>query len=146
VARFSIRRTILAIVMVVVVASVTDGVAQAAGHVDMVQVLAGNTNTTFKSTGSQAAATLTGTVGPGFTIVLMKGSIKVTSLTTGTYTIVVNDMSSHHNFHLTGPGFNKATSVPNVGKTIWTVHLRVGTYTYVCDPHASFMRGSFIVQ
>jgi plastocyanin len=59
---------------------------------------------------------------------------------------VVNDKSSIHNFHLKGPGFDKATSVPGVGKTTWNVPLRVGTYTYVCDPHASTMKGSFGVH
>ena len=179
----------LAIITVVLAASVTNGiagVAQAAGSGGPVQLagLAGHANITLtnvnrssiqnfdpklpgfsratsvprvekatSNTGSRVAATLTGTVGPGFTIALKrftialkKGSTKVTSLTTGTYTIVVNDRSSMHNFHLKGPGFNKATSVLGVGRTKWTAHLRVGTYTYVCDPHASMMRGSFGVH
>ena len=49
-------------------------------------------------TGSQAATKLTGTVGPGFTIDLRKGSTKVTSLKAGTYTILVTDRSSIHNW------------------------------------------------
>ena len=47
---------------------------------------------------------LTGTVGPGFTITLKKGTTKVKTLKPGTYKITVNDKSNIHDFHLTGPG------------------------------------------
>ena len=80
--------------------------------------------------------TLTGTDGPGFTITMSKQTVKA-----GTYTIVVNDKSNIHNFRLTGPGVNKLTSVPYVGTTTWTVTLKKGTYTFVCDPHAASMKG-----
>ena len=87
---------------------------------------------------------LAGTVGPGFTITLKKGSTKVTKLKAGTYSITVNDLSSSHDFHLTGPGVNKTTSIGGTGKTTWTVTFQKGkTYRFVCDPHASFMKGSF---
>ena len=92
-----------------------------------------------------AATKLTGTDGPGFTITLKKGSAKVTKLTAGAYTIVISDKSNIHNFHLTGPGVNKKTSVAKVGKTTWNVTLKKGTYRYVCDPHATTMKGSFKV-
>ena len=92
------------------------------------------------------AVTLTGVVGPGFTITLKKGSAKVTTLKPGKYTIVVHDMSSVHDFHLLGPGLNKKTSVPAKGTSIWKVTLRKGTYRYLCDPHASLMKGSFKVS
>ncbi len=36
---------------------------------------------------------------------------RVTTLPAGTYTIDVNDQSSMHNFHLTGPGVDEATDV-----------------------------------
>ena len=91
-------------------------------------------------------ATLTGTVGPGFTITLTRGGKTVKSLKHGTYTIKVSDLASDHNFHLTGPGVNKTTSVSATGTTTWTVTLKKGTYTYVCDPHASTMRGTFKVS
>ena len=91
-----------------------------------------------------AVPKLTGTDGPGFTITLKKGSTKVTQLKAGKYSITVNDLSASHNFHLTGPGVNKKTSVGATGKTTWTVTLQKGkTYRFVCDPHASFMKGSF---
>lgn len=87
---------------------------------------------------------LVGTAGPGFTITLKKSGTKVTKLKAGRYSITINDLSSSHNFHLTGPGVNKKTSVGGTGKTTWTVTLRKGkTYRFVCDPHASFMKGSF---
>ena len=63
----------------------------------------------------------------------------------GTYRIKIEDMASSHNFHLRGPGVNKATSVGGKVETIWTVRLRPGTYRFVCDPHAAMMRGSFRV-
>jgi plastocyanin len=63
----------------------------------------------------------------------------------GTYRIKVEDKAATHNFHLVGPGVNKQTSVGGKAETIWTVKLRPGTYKYVCDPHASMMRGSFRV-
>ena len=80
--------------------------------------------------------TLIGTDGPGFTITMSKTTVKA-----GTYTIVINDKSNIHNFHLTGPGVNKITSVPWVGKKTWTVTLKKGTYKFVCDPHAASMKG-----
>ena len=80
--------------------------------------------------------TLTGTDGPGFTITMSKKTVK-----SGTYKIVIRDRSSIHNFHLTGPGVNKKTSVRAVGTTIWTVKLKKGTYKFVCDPHVAVMRG-----
>jgi plastocyanin len=90
---------------------------------------------------------LAGTVGPGFTITLKKAGTKVTKLKPGKYSIQVNDRSADHNFHLKGPGVNKMTQVPTTGtlKTPWVVTLKKGKYTYVCDPHALAMKGSFTV-
>jgi plastocyanin len=91
-----------------------------------------------------AAPKLVGTVGPGFTITLTKNGTKVRKLKVGTYSITVNDLASIHDFHLMGPGVNKKTSVSGTGKTAWTVRLEKGkTYRFVCDPHASIMKGSF---
>jgi plastocyanin len=63
----------------------------------------------------------------------------------GTYTIKIEDKAKIHNFRLTGPGVNKSTSVTGTGEKLWTVTLKRGTYTYLCDPHASMMRGTFKV-
>jgi plastocyanin len=97
--------------------------------------------------GAQAATpVVNGTVGPGFTITLTKGGKKVTALKAGTYTFKIADKSSIHNFHLTGPGLNKKTSVGGTGNSTWTVKLKKGTYKYQCDPHATIMKGSFKVS
>jgi plastocyanin len=79
---------------------------------------------------------LTGTVGPGFTISMSKKSVKA-----GSYVITISDRASIHDFHLTGPGVNKVTSVSGTGTTKWTVKLKKGTYRFVCDPHRSIMHG-----
>jgi plastocyanin len=87
---------------------------------------------------------LVGTVGPGFTITLTKSGTKISKLKAGKYAITVNDRASIHDFHLTGPGVNKVTSVSGTGQTTWTVTLQKGkTYRFMCDPHASIMKGSF---
>jgi plastocyanin len=94
----------------------------------------------FAFAGTAVAATdtstLTGTVGPGFTITMNKKTVKA-----GTYVITIHDRSPIHNFHLTGPGVSKKTSVPATGTTKWTVKLKKGTYKFVCDPHAAIMHG-----
>ena len=79
-------------------------------------------------------------------ISLTVGGKKVSSLKAGIYTIVVRDEASDHDFHLTGPGVNRTTTVGGVGTHTWTVTLKRGTYTYRCDPHAAFMKGSFTVK
>jgi len=91
---------------------------------------------------------LTGDVGAGdaFVITLTgPGGTAVTHLDPGTYTLVVHDHSNLHDFHLFGPGVNVATDVTGTGDTTFTVMLTDGTYTYVCDPHATRMKGSFTV-
>ena len=97
------------------------------------------------SVSAMSVPKLTGTVGPGFTITLKKGTSKVTRLKPGKYTIVVKDLASKHNFHLKGPGVDKKTSTPGKGTKTWTVTLKKGTYRYVCVPHASVMKASFKV-
>jgi plastocyanin len=97
---------------------------------------------------SQAAVPkLTGTVGPGFTITLKKAGKAFKTVKAGKYTITVSDKSNIHNFHLTGPGLNKEiTTVSFVGTKTITVTLKKGkTYKFVCDPHATTMKGSFKV-
>jgi len=89
--------------------------------------------------------TLKGTVGPGFTITLTQNGAKVKTLKAGTYVFKIADKSNIHDFHLTGPGVNKKTSVGAVTNVTWKLTLKKGTYKYVCDPHASLMKGSFKV-
>jgi plastocyanin len=95
---------------------------------------------------SAATPTLNGTTGPGFTITLKQGTKKVTKLKAGTYVFKISDKSNIHNFHLTGPGVNKKTSVGGTGTSTWKLTLKKGTYKYVCDPHATIMKGSFTVS
>jgi plastocyanin len=92
------------------------------------------------ATAAVAVGHLTATDGPGFTITMSKKSVKA-----GTYVITVRDRSSIHNFHLTGRGVNKKTSVAAVKTTTWTVKLKKGTYKFVCDPHKTIMFGSLKV-
>jgi plastocyanin len=94
---------------------------------------------------SAALPKLTGTVGPGFTITLKKGTVKVKTLKAGRYTLVIRDKSNIHNFRIKGPSLNKATGVSFVGTKTLTITLKTGTYRYVCDPHAATMKGSFKV-
>jgi len=88
---------------------------------------------TFAATNANA---LTGTVGPGFTISMNKKTVKA-----GTYVITIHDLASIHDFHLTGPGVNKKTSVAGTSTTKWTVRLKKGTHHFVCDPHQTIMHG-----
>ena len=69
---------------------------------------------------------------------------KVKRIPAGAYRIHVTDATTEHNFHLTGPGVDKATSVGGKSPT-WDVTFVAGGYTYLCDPHADFMRDSFTV-
>jgi hypothetical protein len=87
--------------------------------------------------------TIKGVVGPSF-------FISVTSSTkpkkAGLYTLSIDDKASSHNFRLSGPGVNVATSVSGTGMKTFKVNLKAGaTYKFVCDPHASSMKGSFKV-
>jgi plastocyanin len=93
-----------------------------------------------------APAKLSGTVGPGSTIVLKKGSARVSTLKRGKYTFVISDRSSEHNFHLRGPVSRAFTSISQTGTKTVTLNLKPGRYTYVCDPHADEMIGSFLVK
>jgi plastocyanin len=92
------------------------------------------------------AEDLFATVGPGFTITLRTAQGQaVTQLDPGTYRIVVDDRAAEHNFHLSGPGVSLATDVEAVETVTWEVTLAEGHYTFVCDPHATTMKGSFTV-
>jgi plastocyanin len=88
-----------------------------------------------------------GSVGPGFAIKLSLAGKPVTKLKAGVpYSFTINDQASIHDFHLTGPGVNKVlTTVPFTGTKTVVLTLKKGTYRYVCDPHASSMKGSFTV-
>jgi hypothetical protein len=96
---------------------------------------------------SAAPKTVNGTVGPGFTISLKLGGKRVTRLKPTTYRFRVMDKSSIHDFHLSGPGFNRViTGVGFKGTRTVTIKLKKGKYRYVCDPHSGQMHGSFNVH
>ena len=100
----------------------------------------------FAPAATPATPKLIATVGPGETITLTTAAgAKVRSVRAGTYTIVVRDRSSDHNFRLSGPGASRTTAVGFTGTTTWrnVKFTRGKTYLYVCDPHADDMRGSF---
>ena len=111
------------------------------------------TETTETSETTEGTATkIVGTVGEegnpdAFTITLTtEDGSDVTTLTPGDYTLEINDLSTIHNFHLTGPGDVDVSS--EVGETEdedYDITLVAGTYDFVCDPHASTMNGSFEV-
>lgn len=112
------------------------------------------TTTTESSTTTTATGTteLVGTDGEesnndAFTITLKTADgSDVTTLAPGTYKLTVHDYSSIHNFHLTGPGVDVATDVGGTGDKTFDITLQDGTYSYVCDPHAGQMNGSFTVS
>ena len=101
----------------------------------------GDTTAADTTASGGSVAGVTGTVGPGFDI----STSGTDDLTAGAVTITVDDKSSSHNFHLTGPGVDVKTDVSGEGEESFDVTLEAGEYTFVCDPHASQMKGSFTV-
>jgi hypothetical protein len=103
----------------------------------------------FAALASPAAAhavDLFATVGPDFTISLRNTQGQnVTQLDPGPYRIIVEDRSDFHNFHLSGPGVSLATDIEALESVTWDVTFVEGRYTFVCDPHATDMRGAFTV-
>jgi plastocyanin len=95
-----------------------------------------------------ASQVVKGTVGPGFTITLTLSGKKVTKLKAGTrYRFVISDRADIHDFHLSGPGFNRVlTSVEFTGTKSFVLRLKKGSYRFVCDPHSGIMHGSFKVS
>ena len=96
---------------------------------------------------SAAPKTVKGTVGPGFTISLTLNGKKVKTLKAGVpYRFQITDRSAIHDFHLHGPGVDRLiTGVAFTGTRSVTVTLKKGSYSFVCDPHSSAMKGSFRV-
>jgi plastocyanin len=116
----------------------------------------GATETTTETTETDTTATgsrLIGTVGSEdepdayvITLTTEDGSA-VTTLPAGDYTLEINDLSSIHNFHLSGPGnVDVMSEVDEIEDEDYDVTLQAGTYDFVCDPHAGQMNGSFEVS
>jgi hypothetical protein len=90
---------------------------------------------------------LNGSVGPGFTITLRDGSgASVSHLDPGSFTLVVDDKSSEHDFHLQGPGgVDVSTDIDAIGTKTFNLNLVDGQYTFICDAHPTTMGGVFAV-
>ena len=99
---------------------------------------------------SQAASTLTGTVGPGYKISLRVNGKPVTSLKAGSYAFVVTDKGRIHNFVLEkkkGGTFEKElTSILFTGTKSVKIKLSPGEWEFYCRPHESLMHGDFTVK
>jgi plastocyanin len=114
-------------------------------------LLAAVATAALAATGSSSAVspkTVNGTVGPGFTIGLTMQGKKVTKLKAGTaYRFVIADRAEIHDFHLSGPGFNRVlTSVGFTGTKSFVLRLKKGSYRFRCDPHSGIMNGRFQVS
>lgn len=70
----------------------------------------------------------------------------IKNLAAGTYSLTVKDESAIHDFHLTGGGVDQTTGVAATGTSTFSVTFKPGKYSFVCDPHASSMHGSFTVS
>jgi plastocyanin len=106
-----------------------------------------DTDTDETETDTEAGAALKGSVGPGFDISLTtEDGEAVTALAPGSYELEIEDLSSAHNFHLSGPGVDISTDVAEEGTQNVSLTVATGSYTFVCDPHASQMNGSFDVS
>ncbi|MGH3243402.1 MAG: hypothetical protein ACRDNL_23695 [Spirillospora sp.] len=90
---------------------------------------------------------LMATVGPGARIALTNAAgVRVRTLKPGSYRITVRDRTARDNFHLSGPGVNRRTTVRFRGTVTWLVQLRAGgVYRYVSDARPKRLRGSFRV-
>jgi plastocyanin len=94
---------------------------------------------------------LIGTVGKNdaYKIALTTSAGKVVkSLAAGTYTVVIHDDSSIHNYELDGPHGKSwtFTSVPFTGTKTFTLKLVAGAYKTYCAPHESLMFQHFTAR
>ena len=110
----------------------------------------GGSSTASKPAGPpQHPTSLVGVVGhnDAFSISLSDQSgTAIKNLAAGTYSLTIKDESSIHDFHLTGAGVDKATGIGTTGASTFSVTFKPGKYSFVCDPHASSMHGSFTVS
>jgi Tol biopolymer transport system component len=96
----------------------------------------------------KAPGTLTGKVGPGFTIAIRnKARRRVKKLAEGTYSMRIADRSRRHSLHVSSRGakFDARTTVAATGSFRQTWTLTPGRYRYFCDAHPGRMNGRFNV-
>lgn len=113
-------------------------------------VAAGVAAAAFLVSAQASTPKLTGQVGPGYTITLKKGGVKVKTLKAGKYTFVISDKAGIHNFTVErekgGPKIEKTlTGTSFTGKKTVTMTLKTGTWKYYCSIHESQMFGFFKV-
>jgi hypothetical protein len=98
---------------------------------------------------SMGTTKLTGTVGPGFSITLKKGSKMVKTLKAGKYTFVITDKSALHNFTLKqikGGTFMKTlTGTAFTGTKTVTLTLKKGSWKAFCTVHPTQVVRTFTV-
>ena len=99
--------------------------------------------------GAMAHPKLIGTVGKNdaFMINLTSNGKVAKTLKAGTYTLVIHDDSSIHNYELDGPHGKSWTFTPvsYVGTKTITLKLTPGKYKAYCAPHESSMFQRFTV-
>jgi hypothetical protein len=84
---------------------------------------------------------LNGRVGPKKTISLKTASGgTVKTLKSGSFKILVKDMTKTDNFHLLGPGVNRKTPVKAKATATWTLKLKPGKYSVRSDAHKTLLR------
>jgi plastocyanin len=98
-----------------------------------------------------APTKLTGVVGKNnaYKISLTTADGKVVkNLKAGTYTVVIHDDSTMHNYELDGPHGKSwtFTSVPFTGTKTFTLKFVAGKYKAYCAPHESVMFQHFTVS
>ena len=81
-----------------------------------------------------ALPTINGYVGKDASITVSPAKVPA-----GWYRIVVSDVTSAHNWHISGRHVDVRTTVRGTGQWVWKKRLRRGTYSIVCDPHANWM-------
>ena len=97
----------------------------------------------------QHPSALVGTVGKNdaFSISLTDNTGNdITNLAAGTYQLTVHDDSGIHNFHITGSGVDDKTDITKAQVKTFTITVKAGTYTFLCDSHPTQMKGSFTVS
>src|ERR1700736_2340877 len=96
---------------------------------------------------THAVPTLTGTVGPGFTITLTMNGKGVKTLKAGSYQLVIHDRASIHAFSLDGPHkyAQDFHTRPSAATKTFVVKIPAGKYKCSCPPHEPMMFGHFTV-
>jgi plastocyanin len=119
-------------------------------RIALVLLAAGLAAAMFLVSAQASTPKLTGTVGPGYTITLKKGTAKVKTLKAGKYVFVITDKAAIHDFTIErekgGPKIEKTlTGTSFQGKKTVTVTLKKGSWKFYCSIHEPQMFGFFKV-